>query len=216
MKKQIIYVGSPLTISASRSRGRMWCGPIPGYGPFMMTGPVSATAATREYVIKLNAPDGQAPLLNIFGGKITTYRKLAEAAVAKLVPFIDGSPDNWTAGVPLPGGDFEVAGGVARLTKELGEDYPFLKAPQVLRLIRAYGSEAWDILGSAKTYADLGSDFGAGLSGAEVRWLMQKEYALSAEDVLWRRSKLGLRLTDEQAAVLEAWMQEERYRAEEG
>ena len=187
-----------------------------GVRPLYDDGASSATAATREYVLKLNAPDGQAPLLNVFGGKITTYRKLAEAAMGKLAPLIDGDTAGWTAGVALPGGDFEVEGGVVRLTGELQQQYPFLEPSQVLRLIRAYGTEAWNILGSATAYAGLGQDFGAGLCENEVRWMMQREYARNAQDVLWRRSKLGLHLTEEQAATLEAWMQEEQYKNEEG
>ncbi|EDM70182.1 aerobic glycerol-3-phosphate dehydrogenase [Roseobacter sp. AzwK-3b] len=177
-----------------------------GVRPLYDDGAKSATAATRDYVLTLDDMGG-APLLNVFGGKITTYRKLAEAAMARIAPFFEGAEREWTAGVALPGGDFAVDG-VAQLTADLRRAYPFLDAFWAGRLIRAYGTEAAVMLGDAKTPEDLGPDFGATLTGREVAWMMQREYARSAEDVVWRRTRLGLRLSADQIAALEAWMVE--------
>ena len=175
-----------------------------GVRPLYDDGASSATAATRDYVLKLDATGG-APLLNVFGGKITTYRRLAESALDKIVPFFPGTGGIWTAGEPLPGGDFPVKG-VARLIETLKADYPFLDDRWAARLVRAYGTEAKTMLGDAASAADLGPDFGATLTGREVRWLMDREYARRAEDVVWRRTKLGLRMSADQVAALDAWM----------
>ena len=109
------------------------------------------------------------------------------------------------SGRGLAGGDFPVSG-VANLIAELRESYPFLTDRWARRLVRAYGTEARDIMGDAKAVEDLGPDFGATLTGAEVDWLMTREYARTAEDVIWRRSKLGLRLDADQVAVIDAYM----------
>lgn len=175
-----------------------------GVRPLYDDGAKSAAAATRDYVLKVEAAGG-APILNIFGGKITTYRKLAEDVMDKVTPFFDGIQDHWTAEVPLPGGDFPVDG-VAALISKLQTDYFFLDLKWATRLIRAYGTEAWDMLGDAKDANALGELFGYNLTETEVRWLTGREYAQTAEDVLWRRSKLGLRLTTEEAARLDTWM----------
>jgi glycerol-3-phosphate dehydrogenase len=177
-----------------------------GVRPLYNDGARSAQAATRDYVLSLDA-DGP-PILSCFGGKITTYRKLAEAALARIVPFLNPTRGDWTAGVPLAGGDFPV-GDAGRLTRELKLRYPFLTDCTCRRLIRAYGTEAPVILGAAKAEADLGRAFGAGLTEAEVRWLTEKEFARTAEDVVWRRSKLGLRMTAEEIAALDGWMRAE-------
>jgi glycerol-3-phosphate dehydrogenase len=174
-----------------------------GVRPLHDDGSKSATAATRDYVLKLD--DDGAPLLNVFGGKITTYRRLAESAVAQIAPFFPGLSGAWTAGAPLPGGDFEVDG-VERLIAELRAGYPFLTDYWARRLVRGYGTEARAILGTAETADELGQDFGATLTEREVAWLMAREYAHDAADVLWRRSKLGLRMTAGQADALDRWM----------
>ncbi|MCA8884902.1 MAG: glycerol-3-phosphate dehydrogenase, partial [Rhodobacteraceae bacterium] len=136
---------------------------------------------------------------------ITTYRRLAESALDQIAPFFPGMPGPWTAGVALPGGDFPVDG-VTALIEKLRHDYPFLTDRWAKRLIRAYGTDAHRMLGQSTCAADLGPDFGATLTGREVTWLMEKEYARTAEDVVWRRSKLGLRLTAEQVATLDDWI----------
>ncbi|MBP5856566.1 glycerol-3-phosphate dehydrogenase [Marivibrio halodurans] len=180
-----------------------------GVRPLFDDGASAAAEATRDYVLKLDRPgEGEPPLLNIFGGKITTYRRLAEAAAAKLAPFLPGHGAAWTAGAPLPGGDFPVDG-VADLVRRLAGDYPFLDPATAKRLIRAYGTQAWDILGTARAAEELGEAFGAGLTAAEVRWLITREWAVEAEDVLWRRSKLGLRLSDSQKERLARFMRAE-------
>ncbi|RCW87201.1 glycerol-3-phosphate dehydrogenase [Paracoccus lutimaris] len=171
-----------------------------GVRPLYNDGAKSATAATRDYVLSLN--DQGAPLLNVFGGKITTYRRLAESALAKLAPFFPKASGNWTARVALPGGDFPVDG-VEALIAQLGATYPFLSPRLARRLVRTYGTEAFRLLGDAKSLSDLGRDFGAGLTEAEVNWLVRNEYALSAQDILWRRTKLGLHMNNEQVRALD-------------
>ena len=174
-----------------------------GVRPLYNDGAKSATAATRDYVLSLDTAG--APLLNVFGGKITTYRRLAESAMEKIAPSFPGLKGPWTARVALPGGDFP-QDGVQALRDRLAARYPFLSAYHVARLVRAYGTDAFEVLGAASAMGDLGRNFGATLTEAEVRWLMQKEWARHAGDVVWRRSKLGLRLTTEQIDTLEAYM----------
>ena len=174
-----------------------------GVRPLYNDGAKSATAATRDYVLKLD--DTGAPLLNVFGGKITTYRRLAESALAKLTPFFAQAKPAWTARVPLPGGNFP-QDGVAALTSRLKTQHPFLTDYWAGRLIRAYGTEAALVLGSATSADALGQDFGATLTEAEVRWLMSHEFAVGAADVVWRRSKLGLRMTADQIERLDRFM----------
>ena len=175
-----------------------------GVRPLYDDGAKSATQATRDYVLRVEA-EGGAPVLNVFGGKITTYRRLAEAALDKLHPFFPAMKGNWTRGVTLPGGDFPVDGAAA-LAASLRARFPFLDEAWSARLVRGYGTEAAGVLDDARSAEDLGQNFGATLTEAEVRWLMSKEWARTAADVLWRRSKLGLRLSAEQAATLDAWM----------
>ncbi|SIS51596.1 homodimeric glycerol 3-phosphate dehydrogenase (quinone) [Roseivivax lentus] len=177
-----------------------------GVRPLYDDGNKSATAATRDYTLKVDDTGG-APVLNIFGGKITTYRRLAEHALEKIVPFFPGTKGAWTAGVTLPGGDFKVAETRGRITM-LAEEYPFLGDKWAERMIRHYGTEAWDILGEAKSVEDLGENFGGTLTEAEVMWLIDKEYAETAEDVIWRRTKLGLRLDEPEIDALETFMQD--------
>ncbi|WP_422031168.1 glycerol-3-phosphate dehydrogenase [Roseovarius sp.] len=176
-----------------------------GVRPLHDDGAKSATAATRDYVLKVD--DNGAPLLNVFGGKITTYRRLAESAMEQLAPFFPALIGRWTAVARLPGGDFEV-GQVEQLVADLRAAYPFLSEFWARRLTRAYGDEACILLGEAASAEDLGRDFGATLTEREVRWLMDKEFAREAEDVVWRRSKLGLRMTGEQVAALDRWMRD--------
>ena len=176
-----------------------------GVRPLYDDGASSATAATRDYVLKVDDRGG-APVLNIFGGKITTYRKLAESALKEIAPFFPGLSGPWTAGKALPGGDFEV-GDFDDLVGDLRKRYGFLTERWAKRLIRAYGTDAFDMLGGATSAADLGQDFGATLTECEVDWLIEHEYAQTAEDVIWRRSKLGLRMDDAQKSTLQTFMQ---------
>ncbi len=164
----------------------------------------AAQAATRDYVLKLDAEPGAPPLLTIFGGKITTYRRLAEAVLAKLdghLPRPSGRPPGWTGTVPLPGGDFP-RDGFDRELGALAARYGFLPRPQLRRLLRLYGTRARILLGKARTASDLGRDFGAGLTEAELDYLVREEWVRTGDDLLWRRTKLGLRLDpDARAAV---------------
>jgi glycerol-3-phosphate dehydrogenase len=180
-----------------------------GVRPLYDDGARSATAATRDYVLSLGGAAGEAPLLNVFGGKITTYRRLAEAAMGRLASHFPAARDAWTAGVPLPGGDFR-HDEVERMVGALMAAYTFLGSRWARRLIRAYGTEARALLGDARRTADLGIRFGHDLTEAEVVWLMDREWAATAEDVLWRRSKLGLRLDAGEAAALDVWMEARR------
>ncbi|KIC19854.1 glycerol-3-phosphate dehydrogenase [Leisingera sp. ANG-Vp] len=174
-----------------------------GVRPLYDDGASSATAATREYVLTLD--QAQAPLLNVFGGKITTYRKLAEAALAKIGAAFPQLPSDWTAGVALPGGGFEVAE-VENLKTRLAAEYPFLTPYWAARLIRAYGLEAWEVLGDAKSAADLGQEFGATITARELDWAISREWVRAGDDYLWRRTKLGLRLNEDQRAAVDAYI----------
>jgi glycerol-3-phosphate dehydrogenase len=147
---------------------------------------------------------GEAPLLTVYGGKITTYRRLAEEAMAKLAHFFPRSKP-WTAGSPLPGGDF-LYDGLSTLIERTRERWKFLTADHAHRLVAAYGTRVDRVLGNAKTLDDLGMRFGADLTSAELRYLMTEEWAQTADDVLWRRSKLGLRFSDVQRVELDRFM----------
>ncbi|OCC23685.1 glycerol-3-phosphate dehydrogenase [Croceicoccus estronivorus] len=163
-------------------------------------------AATRGYRVPLSDPEEGAPLLGVYGGKITSYRHLSEAAVDRLagrLPQLSGKP--WTAHASLPGGDFP-ADAQDDLIETLQADYAFLDDAQATRIARAYGTRAACWLGQARGYDDLGRNFGAGLSEAEVDYLRQQEWARTADDVLWRRSKLGLHMTAAEQAALAAFM----------
>jgi glycerol-3-phosphate dehydrogenase len=163
---------------------------------------------TRDYLVALDAPHGEAPLLTIYGGKITTYRRLAEAALEKIADFFVSGPA-WTAHEPLPGGDFPWDGFEALVSRARGL-WPFLSEKHARRLVGAHGTRLDRILGAATSLDDLGPCFGDALTAAEVRHMMRCEWAERAEDVLWRRSKLGLRLSAEQQQALERFMSEAR------
>uniref|UniRef100_A0A2A4YY45 Glycerol-3-phosphate dehydrogenase n=1 Tax=OCS116 cluster bacterium TaxID=2030921 RepID=A0A2A4YY45_9PROT len=179
-----------------------------GVRPLYADGAKSATAATRDYVLSLNLNDaGNVPLLNIFGGKITTYRRLAESALERLSPYFPQMSEKWTAAIALPGGDFLIEQ-VDDLIAKLQVNYNFLDEYWATRLIRTYGTEADDVLGTATDRAQLGVDFGASLTEAEVIWLINNEYAHSAQDILWRRTKLGLKLDEAQQKTLQNWMEQ--------
>ncbi len=158
----------------------------------------------RDYTLILDERLGEAPLLTLYGGKVTTYRRLAEAALARLAHFFPPTRP-WTAPSPLPGGDF-VYDGIETLVERTQRTWQFLTADHARRLVLAYGTRVERVLGAATGPDDLGICFGADLTAAEVRYLMAKEWALTADDVLWRRSKLGLRFTADQTAVLERFM----------
>ena len=158
----------------------------------------------RDYTLMLDERYGEAPLLTIYGGKITTYRRLAEDAMAKLAHFFPRSRP-WTAHSTLPGGDF-LYDGISTLIERTQQRWKFLTANHVRRLVSAYGTRVDRVLGNAKSPDDLGMRLGADLTAAEVRYLIRNEWAQSADDVLWRRSKLGLRFSDAQRADLDRFM----------
>ncbi len=176
-----------------------------GVRPLYDDGASSATAATRDYVLSLDEgrDENGAAALHVFGGKITTYRRLAEAALDRLAPHLPRHGAAWTAGAPLPGGDFAVDGFDA-LVDRLRRDHPFLDADWARRLARAYGTEAAALLSGARTAADLGTDFGATVTAAELDWAIDREWVRTAEDFLWRRTKLGLVTDAGQTARIDA------------
>jgi glycerol-3-phosphate dehydrogenase len=144
-------------------------------------------------------------MLSIFGGKITTYRKLAEHAMEHIAQLFPQVTMPWTAGAVLPGGDI-ADGDFERFVAELVAGYPQMPPELLRRLSRAYGTRAIDILGEARTTADLGRDFGGGLHAREVEYLVDVEWARTAEDILFRRSKLGLHVPPGTAEAVDAWL----------
>jgi glycerol-3-phosphate dehydrogenase len=161
--------------------------------------------ATRDYVLKLDAPPRAPVLLSIFGGKITTYRRLAETALAMLhpsLPSVSGLAPGWTGHTPLPGGEFPTDG-FEPLLAAAAARYPFLAGATLRRLLRAYGTRIDRLLGRATCPDDLGRVFGADLTEAELRYLVDEEWARTAADVAWRRSKLGLVLSPQQVEAIE-------------
>ena len=179
-----------------------------GVRPLRRDGASAAQQATRDYVLELE--EAGAPVLSVFGGKITTHRRLAEAALARLRPFFPSMGGAWTANAHLPGGDF-AWDRVDELRQQLAGRYGFLTDATIHRLVRSYGTDAARWLGTAASAADLGQHFGADLFAREVEWLMQNEWARTADDILWRRGKLGLRLSAPQTAALAAWMATNRH-----
>ena len=176
-----------------------------GVRPLIEDGSGRPEAATRGYRIDLDLTEG-APLLTIYGGKITSYRHVAEAAVDQLAGHVAAlSGKRWTARAPLPGGDFPVDGAAA-LKAEYRLTYPFLSAATVDRIVKAYGTDARQWLGTAEDWDALGGEIAHGLSAAEAAWLVDHEWARTTDDMLWRRSKLGLHFTREQVAELAAWL----------
>ncbi|MBU3888394.1 glycerol-3-phosphate dehydrogenase [Methylosinus sp. KRF6] len=163
-----------------------------GLRPLYDDGALEASVVTRDYAFDLDNADGGAPALSIFGGKITTARRLAEHALDTLAPFFPHMRAAWTAGAVLPGGDIG-PGGFDGFVAELSRAKPFLAPRLARRLAGAYGTRAWRFLETARSLADLGADLGRGLTEAELDYLRAQEWARTAEDVLWRRSKLGLR-----------------------
>ncbi|MGF1620200.1 MAG: glycerol-3-phosphate dehydrogenase [Rhodomicrobiaceae bacterium] len=176
-----------------------------GVRPLYDDGGEAAQAVTRDFVLELDAAEGQAPLLSVFGGKITTYRHLAEEALKKLSGWLGNAGPTWTRGATLPGGDFPV-GSFDALTDEIAARFPGLPRPLIERLARAYGTRTDRIIEGCQQESDLGRRFGADLYEREVAYLTEAEWAREPDDILWRRSKLGLRLTREERAALEDWL----------
>jgi glycerol-3-phosphate dehydrogenase len=221
------YEGDPAMVKASPEEIKYLCDSVSEYlakpvspqdvvwtysgvRPLYDDGASEAKAATRDYVFELDTPGG-APLLSIYGGKITTYRRLAEEALERLAPYLRSAKarEGWTATSPLPGGDMDVSA-IPALTAELQRNYPFLETAHANRLAHAYGTRAARMLGNAKSIGDLGQAFGATLTESEVRYLMSAEWACTAYDIVWRRSKLGLRLTPAEIAAIDDWISAHR------
>ena len=176
-----------------------------GVRPLYDDGTENAAAATRDYVLKLEHNGGSAPLLNIFGGKITTYRKLAEAAIGEISKFFPDLKEAWTANSSLPGGEFPVQD-VAKLIKKLQTEFSFLSEIRAKRLIRAYGLNAWEFLKGATKLEDLGEQFGEFLTQKEVEYLRKNEFAMEADDIIWRRTKLGLKMSEQDVKRLSKYL----------
>ena len=174
-----------------------------GVRPLRDDGASAAQEATRDYVLELT---GTPPVLSVFGGKITTYRRLAEAAMAKLSDHFPTMGGPWTAGAFLPGGDFPWDGAADR-ARDLMARYPFLTDTDATRLVRRYGTLAGDVLGDATGPERM---FGAGLYAREVDWLVRNEWASTAEDIVWRRTKAGLRMGPNDLADLQGYLGEPR------
>lgn len=160
-------------------------------------------AVTRDYTIELDDQFDDAPLLSIFGGKLTTYRKLGQAAVDKLAPFFPHMGQEWTKDALLPGGNFSNRDSLER---QIAGQYPWLNSATIKRWVRAYGTHVTYFLEGKSCYDDLGQCFGHDLYQAEVDHMIEHEWAVTAEDVLWRRSKLGLELGNEQTEQLNQYL----------
>lgn len=165
-----------------------------GVRPLYDDGSADPAAVTRDYVLKLDAQTGAAPLLSIFGGKITTFRRLAEEALRELAPFFPQMKKPWTMSEPLPGGDM-VKSDLAAFERDLRARYASLDPGLLGALARRHGTRSSRVLGNADTTADLGEHFGDTLFAAEIEYMIAQEWATTAEDILWRRTKCGLHLS---------------------
>jgi len=177
-----------------------------GVRPLYNDGASKAQEATRDYILKLDSGDDQAPLINIFGGKITTYRKLSENVVEMIERVLGARNPAWTKHAALPGGDFLVDGFNEQVNALL-VSYPFLSKLCAEIYIRRYGTCAFEMLDGVSGLDDLGANFGHDLWEVEVRYLVEREWAMSAEDVLWRRTKQGLHLSSDEVAVLDDFIE---------
>jgi len=168
-----------------------------GVRPLYDDGTAAASEVTRDYHLIVTDAGGHAPVLSIYGGKLTTYRRLAEHALERLAPWFPHQGRAWTAKTPLPGGDL---GGesFAEIVRAYRGRYPQLDAAWLERLLRRHGTRVAEILGDARVEADLGKAFGGGLYARELAYLVEREWAGDAEDILWRRTKCGLHMTDGQ------------------
>jgi glycerol-3-phosphate dehydrogenase len=176
-----------------------------GVRPLYDDGASDPSSITRDYVFKLDTGGkGGAAALSIYGGKITTYRKLAEHALDELKPFLPPMRPRWTASAILPGGD--LPGGTAAWSAELIRRFPGLPASLLRSLARRHGTRALLVLGNAKKPADLGEDFGHGLLAAEIEYVVREEWARESEDVLWRRTKCGIGMSDGERGRVAAYV----------
>lgn len=218
----IVYEGDPGKVAISEEEVRYLCDAVgryfdrpvapeeivssySGVRPLYDDRQDNPSAVTRDYVFDVEADAGQAPLLSIYGGKITTYRKLAEHALDKLAPHLPALKPSWTAGAPLPGGD--VPGhDIDRFLAGLRSAFPYLPEDLAKRYSRLYGTLCYRFLDGTVGLDDLGIDFGASLYEKEVRYLVDHEWARSADDILRRRTRLGLIMPEEGRVRLETWL----------
>ncbi len=167
-----------------------------------------ASAVTRDYVLEIDEFAAGAPMLSVFGGKITTSRKLAEHAMQNLEKYFTYSQLDWTAGASFPGGDIPNADFIG-FFESLRKDYPGIKTGTLYRMARCYGTKTAQMLGSANSLDDMGQNFGAGLTAQEVDYLVDHEFVTSAEDVLKRRTKLALHMSPAQVSAFGSWFKSE-------
>jgi len=180
-----------------------------GVRPLYDDGSTDPSDITRDYVLELEAGNGgSTPLVSIFGGKITTYRRLAEAVLGRLKAFLPGMKSDWTRREPLPGGDFP-RGGLAAYERTLVSSYPALPRELLSALLRRHGTRSTRVLGEAKRVDALGKHFGDTLYAAEIDYLVAQEFARTADDVLWRRTKCGLHLDAGQRAAVAGYLREQ-------
>ena len=176
-----------------------------GIRPLFDDGAGNPSQVTRDYVLRMTGEPGTDALLSVFGGKITTYRRLAEEAVDAMRPWFPRMKARWTAHAPLDGGDLG-AGGLVDTEKQAARDYPWLPSSERTALVRRHGANLPLVMAGAASLADLGTCFGPGLYAREVDWFITEEWATTAEDVLWRRTKCGLHLTPTEQHAVAAYM----------
>lgn len=171
-----------------------------GIRPLFDDGSRNPSQVTRDYVLRVDGDRSQAPLLSVFGGKITTYRRLAEQAVETLRPWFPGMDARWTATASLDGGNF--SGGLDVLEQKIAQEYAWL--PEALRraLLLRHGCNVLELLRGTTALQDLGAYYGASLYDREIRWFVDHEWAVSGEDVLWRRTRCGLHLSADQCRTI--------------
>ena len=215
------FEGDPARPMATEAEIAYLCGAVDGYfkrgprpaevvwsfagvRPLIDDGKADVSAVSRDYTLDLDAPVGQAPALTVYGGKITTFRRLAEEALSRLLPLLGRQHAAWTAGAHLPGGDIADAD-FGRFLTECGRRFAFVPADMLARMAHAYGTRLDLILADKHRLGELGRRFGDLLSEAELDYLCREEWARNAEDVLWRRSKLGLHLRVAAQSEVAAW-----------
>jgi glycerol-3-phosphate dehydrogenase len=215
------FEGDPAEVHADVNEVAYLCGLVSGYlkapvtprdvvwtysgvRPLYDDGEVSASTVTRDYVFDMDTPQGEAPLLSVFGGKLTTYRKLAEHALSKLLPVMQITKAPWTKTATLPGGDIP-RGDLAAFVSEQLRRHPYAPQALIRRLCRSYGTRIERILGSARELGDLGAEVAPSVYEAELSLMRDEEWARTGDDALWRRSKLGLHLDPEARARVQSW-----------
>jgi glycerol-3-phosphate dehydrogenase len=176
-----------------------------GVRPLYDDGSSDPSKVTRDYTLRVDDVEGRAAVLSVFGGKITTYRRLAEHAMDKLAAYFPDLKPAWTGNAPLPGGDFPPTAR-RELFLELARRYPRLPSEFLHGAHRRHGLLAADVAGDAKTVEDLGEHFGADLYEREVAYLREHEWARDVDDILWRRTKCGLHMTQDERVRFARWI----------